>query len=714
MKNLFDYEKTQSATVDLPFGAFKNESAPGQQNGTDIVAEHIQDLAYPLYQVLQLAGITPDGELEDGNNKTQFIQALTNIGILRYSDKSVYNKSVFVWNIVGNDFTLYRSKKAENNAGLEDTSSWLKVLEIGSDDKINFNVETNIIADESIKTYMPPGLLSVPQNIKYELNDGTFTLKAGSILTVPYGTTDQSATYPVGATFLNNNFKVADTSFYRGKFFVMAEVQADLNYTSTWMNKDECFGVINVEGNYGGANQVSNATSGSTAPSNPINGQLWYDTANNYMKMCNTDGQQPQWQNVAFPYAVMTGDSSGLTGVIQVFNGFGYLGKAILVNKGVTTLSAEGKNADGTNKNKVFTSDEVFVIETTTATTTFLLMRGQNNDAVRFSSPHYICQSQPQVIGTYATWYNPALNYMFITNNAGASWEQSSLAPVGVLRIEDSAFRSLDDATAFVAADDNAVVHNYGNEEINGAKTFNGAMTVNSAMTVNGEVSGDMTFTKPIVSSDMFSVSQGNLTVKNLTNGGSTDAVLVINSDTNKRCGSVRFVNGSGYNDVSITASNESGDTIQAIGIRNTNGSVYAYCPTYTTYTDSSTKIVTTAHLTNRWITSKATTASSASKARPAVVVTNYVNGTSWYRVWSDGWIEQGGVVTINGADQNGTVTLLKAHANTNYSAIATLRSEFDVTRDAGVGAIPSTTNQLIIRNGVNFAVNICWRTAGY
>lgn len=56
MKNLSDYEKTQSATVDLPCGAFKNESSPGQKDGTDILAEHIQDLAYPLYQVLQLAG----------------------------------------------------------------------------------------------------------------------------------------------------------------------------------------------------------------------------------------------------------------------------------------------------------------------------------------------------------------------------------------------------------------------------------------------------------------------------------------------------------------------------------------------------------------------------------------------------------------------------------------------------------------------------------
>ncbi len=144
MKNLYDYEKTQSATVDLPFGAFKNESSPGQQDGTDIVAEHIQDIAYCLFQVLQLAGVVPNSELEDGNNKTQFINALANIGILKHSDKVSYNASVFVWTISGSDFILYRSDKASNTDDLSNTESWTKILTIDNKNKINFHVATNI------------------------------------------------------------------------------------------------------------------------------------------------------------------------------------------------------------------------------------------------------------------------------------------------------------------------------------------------------------------------------------------------------------------------------------------------------------------------------------------------------------------------------------------------------------------------------------------
>ena len=144
MKNLYDYEKTQSATVDLPFGAFKNESSPGQQDGTAIVAEHIQDIAYCLFQVLQLAGVVPNSELEDGNNKTQFINALANIGILKHSDKVSYNASVFVWTINGSDFILYRSNKASNTDNLSNTASWTKILTIDNKNKINFHVDTNI------------------------------------------------------------------------------------------------------------------------------------------------------------------------------------------------------------------------------------------------------------------------------------------------------------------------------------------------------------------------------------------------------------------------------------------------------------------------------------------------------------------------------------------------------------------------------------------
>ncbi len=52
-----------------------------------------------------------------------------------------------------------------------------------------------------------------------------------------------------------------------------------------------------------------------------------------------------------------------------------------------------------------------------------------------------------------------------------------------------------------------------------------------------------------------------------------------------------------------------------------------------------------------------------------AKLFTTYSNGTTWYRVWPDGWIEQGGVAAAGGTV---TVTFPKAFKNTNYTVVAT------------------------------------------
>lgn len=59
-------------------------------------------------------------------------------------------------------------------------------------------------------------------------------------------------------------------------------------------------------------------------------------------------------------------------------------------------------------------------------------------------------------------------------------------------------------------------------------------------------------------------------------------------------------------------------------------------------------------------------------------VVESYVNGSSWYRIWSDGWIEQGGFATRSAATQ--TVAFLKEFVDTNYNVQISLRHTSDST----------------------------------
>lgn len=55
------------------------------------------------------------------------------------------------------------------------------------------------------------------------------------------------------------------------------------------------------------------------------------------------------------------------------------------------------------------------------------------------------------------------------------------------------------------------------------------------------------------------------------------------------------------------------------------------------------------------------------------ILVESYVNGASWYRVYSDGWCEQGGEQSVQSGTSPATVTLLKPYINTNYSLLCTV-----------------------------------------
>lgn len=55
-------------------------------------------------------------------------------------------------------------------------------------------------------------------------------------------------------------------------------------------------------------------------------------------------------------------------------------------------------------------------------------------------------------------------------------------------------------------------------------------------------------------------------------------------------------------------------------------------------------------------------------------VVESYKNGSNWYRIYKSGWIEQGGIITVNG-DSTTTISLLKAYKDTLYSVTHALKT---------------------------------------
>lgn len=92
-----------------------------------------------------------------------------------------------------------------------------------------------------------------------------------------------------------------------------------------------------------------------------------------------------------------------------------------------------------------------------------------------------------------------------------------------------------------------------------------------------------------------------------------------------------------------------------------------------------------------------------------AYVTETWHSGTSWYRKWSDGWIEQGGY-NAGGSDYgNSTVTLPTSFAGTSYSVFVQSASD---NWDYGSKMISRTKSSYVI--GTRFGKNFHWHACGY
>lgn len=265
------------------------------------------------------------------------------------------------------------------------------------------------------KTQVTNCLLEIPQKIKYELSDGILTIKAGTILIVPYGKENLTQTYPMGSTFLNENFKVVDTQYSNSLFFVWVEVLSDI---SAGVNGYSYTGFSCV-------NLTSNMLSTDTATINTdySGDAFYYNSTDNLLQWVGTTGNTTSIYSL--PVCISTLDSSdGYISVDKVFNGIGYIGKTIWCDKGVKGLTPNGRNFDGTLNNIESTNSKFVIQQCGTGTTNYYWMLALDGSFGRNASvvTHFVQNSTPSVSSTYATWYHPDKNIMFCTNDTGATW----------------------------------------------------------------------------------------------------------------------------------------------------------------------------------------------------------------------------------------------------------------------------------------------------
>ena len=252
------------------------------------------------------------------------------------------------------------------------------------------------------KTQLTNCVLEIPQNIKLEINDTkNIVIKAGTIGIQPNGFEDDGTT---------------------PKFdyiTVTADITLENNQTTTLM-----LGLNGAQNVY--RTPIDRCFSGPTAPASPVNLTIWYDTSTNLVKRY----VKSAWEvaNYTFPLGILKYTATGTPGSIeQVFNGYGFIGQCTWVDKGVKVLFADGRNDDGTLKNKEFTNQNVNISNLEGQISQLSQFKLDNNilRLYGYGPLNYFEQNdEPTGFVTYAIWYNTSENQVYETSDNGATWEK--------------------------------------------------------------------------------------------------------------------------------------------------------------------------------------------------------------------------------------------------------------------------------------------------
>jgi hypothetical protein len=238
-----------------------------------------------------------------------------------------------------------------------------------SGNTVNTAIEAGVERLNSIdalkKSQITNCILEIPQRIKLELNNGVLTLKAGSQVIIPNG----------------------------AGVFDEVEVLNDLTLTQTHTGSLTVY--VSRTASYISAFSGQNSSSDADIDTT---GKVHYNTTTNKVTRINNAGNTEQ---LSFPIAIITMNASTVTSIDQVFNGLGYIGSTVWVDKGVKGLIPDGRNEDGALNNIEFTTDKVIIVTQTNS------LEWTNKEVLLTSDKTIITTTKNYTVADDGYLYNP-------------------------------------------------------------------------------------------------------------------------------------------------------------------------------------------------------------------------------------------------------------------------------------------------------------------
>lgn len=220
-------------------------------------------------------------------------------------------------------------------------------------------------------------ILEAPERIKYTLEGGTLTIKAESVVIVPYGLEDLSAQFPVGSTFINENFQVYDSQYSDGKFFVWVKLVNDLSADRNTEDvyRRTLFIIFSDTASDVPLQAGINSSSGTTVPKN---GYL-YNTSTNKVSYYNTSSELT-YETCSLPLGIVKANGEIVfSSIEQMFHSVGYIGGLAWIDKGIKALMPNGRNSDRTINNLHYETPELMFYDQTGLTgLRSLILRADN------------------------------------------------------------------------------------------------------------------------------------------------------------------------------------------------------------------------------------------------------------------------------------------------------------------------------------------------
>lgn len=270
-------------------------------------------------------------------------------------------------------------------------------------------------------------LLEVPQRIKLELNDGTLTLKAGSQVIIP------------------NGFEADGTT----PKFDYVDIGSDVITSAPYTN-----GPIFINYRNGQIGQA-NSSAQCSGTSSTISSGYWYDTTNNFIN--RVDSGEVSSTGLSFPLAIINASNGSWASINQVFNGMGYIGSTVWLDKGVKGLIPGGRNEDGTLKTIEQANNKLFVRNYTTLSNGEQYLFGSTVKDIQLGQKQriFISDVQPTIGKVYERWYNPSENKCYYHAGGGTTWLPGYFIIYGTSSVDNKTITSFNPKQPFRAVDYN-------------------------------------------------------------------------------------------------------------------------------------------------------------------------------------------------------------------------------------------------------------------